>query len=52
MAINGGCWVEQASMITEACRENGYVLLRGRCYAPALAPPKKSLPTSSPSEAP
>jgi serine/threonine protein kinase len=49
--INKGCWVEQTSMTAEACTENGYVLLKGRCYTPALAPPKRPVPTSNPAKA-
>ncbi len=29
----------------------GYVLFQGKCFGPALVPPKKSVPTSSPGEA-
>jgi hypothetical protein len=49
--INGGCWVEQLPMSAEECVENGYVLFQGKCFGPALAPPKKPRPTSSPPEA-
>jgi hypothetical protein len=49
--INGGCWVEQLSMTAEACKENGLVLFKGRCYTHALAPPQKPLPTSIPAKA-
>jgi serine/threonine protein kinase len=49
--INGGCWVEQLPMSAEKCTENGYVLLKGKCYAPALEPLRKPLPTSSPAKA-
>ncbi len=48
--INGGCWV-QSSLPVEECVENGYVLFNGKCFGPALAPPKKPQPTSSPPEA-
>jgi serine/threonine protein kinase len=48
--INGGCWVP-SSMPAEECVENGYVLFKGKCFGPALPPPKKPLPTSSPPEA-
>jgi hypothetical protein len=44
--INGGCWVEQIGMTTDACGENGYVILDGKCYAPALDVPRKKVPTS------
>jgi hypothetical protein len=44
--INGGCWVEQTGMTAEACVENGYVILDGKCYAPALEVPRKKVPTS------
>ncbi|HEX8702804.1 MAG TPA: protein kinase [Myxococcaceae bacterium] len=49
--INGGCWVEHPAMTVESCAENGYVFFKGRCYTHAFAPPKKTLPTSSPAEA-
>jgi len=51
VAINGACWVEQLSTPADACAENGYVLLKGKCYAPAMATPRKPPPTSSPPEA-
>jgi serine/threonine protein kinase len=51
VVINGGCWVEFPSMSAEECAENGYVLLKGKCYASALAPPQKPVPTSSPAKA-
>ena len=50
--INGGCWVENPSMTAEECKDNGYAIIRGKCYTPSLARPKKPLPTSSPVEAP
>jgi serine/threonine protein kinase len=46
--INGGCWVEQTGMTADACGENGYVILDGKCYAPALEVPQKKVPTSGP----
>ncbi len=49
--LNGGCWVESSSMSAEDCTESGYVRFKGKCYSPALAPPKKPLPTSSPAKA-
>ncbi len=49
--INGGCWVEQRTKETEACAQNGYVLFKERCYAPALAPRRKPQPTSNPMDA-
>jgi len=49
--INGGCWVEQLPMNAEECAANSYVLFKGKCYAPALAPPKQPQPTSRPPEA-
>ncbi|HEX8699207.1 MAG TPA: serine/threonine-protein kinase [Myxococcaceae bacterium] len=49
--INGGCWLEQPPMSAEECSESGYVPLKGKCYLPVPAPPKKSVPTSSPGEA-
>jgi hypothetical protein len=51
VAFNEGCWVEIPSMSAEKCTENGYVLLKGKCYAPALEPFRKPLPTSSPAKA-
>lgn len=51
VAINGGCWVQQPAMTAEACTENGYAYSKGQCYAPALAPSEKPLPTSSPATA-
>jgi hypothetical protein len=38
-------------MPAEECVENGGVLFKGKCYTPALAPPKRPLPTSNPPEA-
>jgi serine/threonine protein kinase len=49
--INGGCWEELLPRSTEECVESGYVPFKGKCYLPAPAPPKKSVPTSSPGEA-
>jgi serine/threonine protein kinase len=49
--INGGCWVEQASMNAEECVGNGYAYIKGKCYTPALQPPQKPLPTSDPAKA-
>jgi hypothetical protein len=49
--INGGCWLEQLPMTTEECTNNGGVLFKGKCFGPALAPPKKPQPTSNPAEA-
>ncbi|HEX8699830.1 MAG TPA: protein kinase [Myxococcaceae bacterium] len=51
VAINGGCWLENPSMNAEACAKGGYVFLQGKCYGPALVPPQKPRPTSSPTEA-
>jgi hypothetical protein len=51
VAINGGCWVENPSMTAEACAQSGYMLLKGKCYSPALEPPQKPLPTSNPTKA-
>jgi serine/threonine protein kinase len=50
--INGGCWVEAtSSMDAQSCAESGYVFFRGKCYSPALVPPRKPPPTSNPTEA-
>jgi len=46
--LNGACWAEIASMDAEECARSGYMYLEGKCYAPALAPPEKTVPTSSP----
>ena len=48
--INGGCWVQQSSMTLAECLESGYAILKGKCYTPALEPPKKALPTSGPTK--
>jgi len=49
--INGGCWSDvSASMDAQSCAENGYVLVKGKCFGPALATPKKPQPTSNPPE--
>lgn len=47
IAINGGCWVD-VGMSAKACERNGFVYLKGKCYAPSFAPPRK--PTSEPRE--
>jgi serine/threonine protein kinase len=49
--LNGACWAEIASMDAEECGRSGYMYLEGKCYAPALAPPEKTVPTSSPGKA-
>jgi serine/threonine protein kinase len=49
--INGGCWAEQPPRSAEECAEIGYVPFKGKCYLPAPAPPKKTVPTSNPGEA-
>jgi serine/threonine protein kinase len=49
--INGGCWLEQLQVLAGECVDNGGVPFKGKCYAPALAPPKKPQPTSNPVEA-
>jgi hypothetical protein len=50
VVINGGCWID-VSLDAQSCVESGYVLFKDRCYGPALAPPQKPPPTSSPAEA-
>jgi serine/threonine protein kinase len=50
VSINGGCWVEQIAMDAKECARSGYVILKGRCYAPALDPDSKPVPTSSPAD--
>jgi hypothetical protein len=51
--LNGGCWVEVSSITAtaEECIGSGYAYVKGKCYAPALSPPKKTLPSSAPAEA-
>jgi hypothetical protein len=44
--INGGCWVESSGPAAEECEQNGYVLIKERCYAPALETRRKPPPTS------
>ncbi len=51
VTINGGCWLELPPLSAEECVANSYAPFKGKCYAPALAPPKKPQPTSSPAEA-
>jgi hypothetical protein len=46
LPINGGCWVEYPAANAGECEQNGYVLLKSRCYAPALKSRRKSPPTS------
>jgi hypothetical protein len=46
VAINGGCWLEVLASDAEECAQNGYVLLKGQCYAPALEKRRKPPPTS------
>ena len=49
--INGGCWVDvSSSMGAQVRAENGYVLFKGQCFDPVLAPPQKPQPTSRPQE--
>jgi hypothetical protein len=49
--INGACWIDvSSSMAAQECVENGGVLIQGKCFSPAHAPPKQPQPTSSPSE--
>jgi len=50
--INGGCWVDVSSLMSpEECVASGYVSFKRKCYLPAPAPPKKTVPTSDPGEA-
>jgi serine/threonine protein kinase len=48
VVFNGFCWIEQAPMNAEECTAGGYMFLKGKCYGPALEPPQKTIPTSSP----
>jgi serine/threonine protein kinase len=49
--FNGFCWAELASMTTEECARFGYITLKGKCYAPVLELPQKTVPTSGPGKA-
>jgi serine/threonine protein kinase len=49
--FDGFCWVELASMPTEECVRSGHIILKGKCYAPVLELPQKTIPTSAPGEA-
>ena len=49
--INGGCWMAIPSATAKDCTEIGYLIIKGKCYGPALEPPRKNVPTSGPSEA-
>ena len=44
--INGGCWVEWPGPTVDECEQNGYVLIKERCYAPALETRRDPPPTS------
>ncbi len=50
--INGGCWIDANSLAdAQSCAGSGYVFFQGKCFGPALEPPRKPQPTSSPQEA-
>jgi hypothetical protein len=52
VTIHGGCWLElPPRRSAKECTESGYVPIKGRCYLPVPAPPKKPAPTSGPGEA-
>jgi eukaryotic-like serine/threonine-protein kinase len=44
--LNEGCWVELLGPGAQECEQNGYVLIRERCYAPALEARREPPPTS------
>ncbi|MBN1209665.1 MAG: serine/threonine protein kinase [Myxococcaceae bacterium] len=44
--INGACWFELRSKDAASCEQNGYVVLKGRCFAPAFPPRRKPPPMS------
>jgi hypothetical protein len=46
VSINEGCWVELSGPDAEECEQNGYVLIKEQCYAPALETRRKPPPTS------
>ncbi len=45
----GRCWVEFPAKDEAECAEYGYFFLKGKCFAPVLAPNDKPQPTSIPS---
>ncbi|ADO70791.1 serine/threonine protein kinase [Stigmatella aurantiaca] len=54
IAINGGCWIEQFALDSEACNDNtdtSYIY-KGRCYAPAFPPRRQPTSTQSPNASP
>ncbi|MBN1209497.1 MAG: serine/threonine protein kinase, partial [Myxococcaceae bacterium] len=44
--INGVCWVELRMKDARSCEQDGYVVLKGRCFAPAFPPRRKPPPMS------
>jgi hypothetical protein len=52
VTLNGFCWVEIVSFAAEECIASGYMLLKGKCYGPALELPQKTVPTSGPGKDP
>jgi hypothetical protein len=46
VAINGGYWLELLASGAEECEQSGYVLIKSRCYAPAMDSRRKPSPTS------
>ncbi len=52
VSINGGCWLDVSPVVdAQTCANSGHVFFQGKCFVPALAPPRKPQPTSSPAEA-
>ncbi len=47
--LQGRCWVEFPAKDEAECAEYGYSFLKGKCFAPVLAPNDKPQPTSIPS---
>jgi eukaryotic-like serine/threonine-protein kinase len=47
VAINGGCWLEVLTSGAEECEQSGYVLIKSRCYAPALETRRRKPPPTS-----
>jgi len=48
VAFDGFCWMEQAGLGSDECKESGYTYRKGRCYAPVFTPQGKPQPTSAP----
>jgi serine/threonine protein kinase len=50
--INGGCWLDVSPLVdAQTCANSGHAFFQGKCFVPALAPPRKPQPTSNPAGA-